>query len=93
MLADDNDRWIHALPGSRELSMVYAGVDPIYEPVPVRPDFRNRHDAAEAFASRLRDEMNLDPQTDPLELFDHVFADPTPQLREQRAQLASELEG
>jgi len=25
------------LPGSRELSMVYAGVDPIYAPVPVRP--------------------------------------------------------
>lgn len=25
------------LPGSRELSMTYAGVDPIYEPVPVRP--------------------------------------------------------
>jgi len=25
------------LPGSRELSMVYAGIDPIYAPVPVRP--------------------------------------------------------
>jgi succinate dehydrogenase / fumarate reductase flavoprotein subunit len=25
------------LPGSRELSMTYAGVDPIYAPVPVRP--------------------------------------------------------
>ena len=25
------------LPGSRELAMVYAGVDPIYEPIPVRP--------------------------------------------------------
>ena len=25
------------LPGSRELAMTYAGVDPIYEPVPVRP--------------------------------------------------------
>ncbi|HEU0303551.1 MAG TPA: FAD-binding protein [Gaiellaceae bacterium] len=25
------------LPGSRELSMTYAGVDPIYDPVPVRP--------------------------------------------------------
>src|ERR1043165_7494575 len=25
------------LPGSRELSMTFAGVDPIYEPVPVRP--------------------------------------------------------
>src|SRR5215218_8249478 len=25
------------LPGSRELAMVYAGVDPIHEPIPVRP--------------------------------------------------------
>jgi succinate dehydrogenase/fumarate reductase flavoprotein subunit len=25
------------LPGSRELAMTYAGVDPIYEPIPVRP--------------------------------------------------------
>jgi succinate dehydrogenase/fumarate reductase flavoprotein subunit len=25
------------LPGSRELAMVYAGVDPIFEPIPVRP--------------------------------------------------------
>ncbi|KAB2350191.1 pyruvate dehydrogenase (acetyl-transferring) E1 component subunit alpha [Actinomadura rudentiformis] len=55
-------------------------------------DIAAAHDAAEAFASRLRDEMNLDLETDPLELFDHVFADATPQLREQRAQLASELE-
>jgi succinate dehydrogenase/fumarate reductase flavoprotein subunit len=31
------ERIIERLPGSRELSMVYAGVDPIYEPVPVRP--------------------------------------------------------
>ncbi len=28
---------LERLPGSRELSMVYAGVDPIYAPVPVRP--------------------------------------------------------
>jgi succinate dehydrogenase / fumarate reductase flavoprotein subunit len=31
------ERIIERLPGSRELSLVYAGVDPIYEPVPVRP--------------------------------------------------------
>src|SRR6059058_829951 len=31
------DRIIERLPGSRELSMTFAGVDPIYEPVPVRP--------------------------------------------------------
>src|SRR2546423_10041044 len=31
------ERIIERLPGPRELSMVFAGVDPIYEPVPVRP--------------------------------------------------------
>jgi succinate dehydrogenase / fumarate reductase flavoprotein subunit len=31
------ERIIDRLPGSRELSMVFAGVDPIYEVVPVRP--------------------------------------------------------
>jgi succinate dehydrogenase flavoprotein subunit len=30
-------RIIERLPGSRELSITYAGVDPIYDPVPVRP--------------------------------------------------------
>jgi succinate dehydrogenase / fumarate reductase, flavoprotein subunit len=31
------DRIIERLHGTRELSMVFAGVDPIYEPIPVRP--------------------------------------------------------
>jgi len=31
------ERIIERLPGSRELAMTFAGVDPIYEPVPVRP--------------------------------------------------------
>jgi succinate dehydrogenase / fumarate reductase, flavoprotein subunit len=31
------DRIIERLPGSRELAMTYAGVDPIYDPIPVRP--------------------------------------------------------
>ncbi|GAA3621177.1 pyruvate dehydrogenase (acetyl-transferring) E1 component subunit alpha [Nonomuraea rosea] len=46
---------------------------------------------AEEFAARLRERMNADPEMNPYELFDHVFAEPTPQLREQRAVLASEL--
>jgi 2-oxoisovalerate dehydrogenase E1 component alpha subunit len=46
---------------------------------------------AEEFAARVRDGMNADVELDPFELFDHVFAEPTPQLREQRALLASEL--
>ena len=36
--------------------------------------------------------MNTDTELDPLELFAHVFAEPTPQLREQRALLAAELD-
>ena len=31
------ERIIERLPGSRELAMTFAGVDPIYDPVPVRP--------------------------------------------------------
>jgi succinate dehydrogenase/fumarate reductase flavoprotein subunit len=31
------EKIIDRLPGSRELSMTFAGVDPIHEPVPVRP--------------------------------------------------------
>ena len=28
---------LERLPGTRELSMVFAGIDPIYDPIPVRP--------------------------------------------------------
>jgi succinate dehydrogenase / fumarate reductase flavoprotein subunit len=31
------DRIIERLPGSRELAMTFLGVDPIYDPIPVRP--------------------------------------------------------
>ena len=46
---------------------------------------------AEAFAGRLRTRMNDDPDVDPRALFDHVYAEPTPQLREQREWLVEEL--
>ncbi|MDX2550732.1 pyruvate dehydrogenase (acetyl-transferring) E1 component subunit alpha [Streptomyces stelliscabiei] len=46
---------------------------------------------AEALAAELRAGMNAETVGDPLELFDHVYAEPTPQLREQRALLAAEL--
>lgn len=49
-------------------------------------------DEAEALAARTRDAMNAEPELDPLELFDHVYANERPALREQRAQLAAELE-
>jgi 2-oxoisovalerate dehydrogenase E1 component alpha subunit len=47
--------------------------------------------AAEALAADLRDRMNADPALDPQDLFAHVYAEPTPQLREQAARLAAEL--
>ncbi|MFG6201384.1 thiamine pyrophosphate-dependent enzyme [Nonomuraea sp. JJY05] len=50
------------------------------------------HEAAEEFAARVREPMNADPEANPFELFEHVFAEATPQLREQRALLAAELE-
>jgi succinate dehydrogenase / fumarate reductase, flavoprotein subunit len=31
------EKIIERLPGTRELAMVFAGIDPIYEPIPVRP--------------------------------------------------------
>lgn len=47
---------------------------------------------AEVFAAALRERMNQDPVLDPMDLFAHVYAEPTPQLREQRALLLAELE-
>jgi 2-oxoisovalerate dehydrogenase E1 component alpha subunit len=48
-------------------------------------------DEAEAFAADLRARMNAEAEVDPLSLFDHVYAEPTPQLLEQRAQVSAEL--
>jgi 2-oxoisovalerate dehydrogenase E1 component alpha subunit len=47
---------------------------------------------AEAAAVQLREAMNIEPEIDPLELFDHVLARPTPQQTAQRAMLAAELD-
>ncbi|MGG8408719.1 pyruvate dehydrogenase (acetyl-transferring) E1 component subunit alpha [Streptomyces sp. 12297] len=49
-------------------------------------------DAAESMASDLRDAMNADPVLDPMDLFTHVYAEQTGQLREQAALLRAELE-
>jgi 2-oxoisovalerate dehydrogenase E1 component alpha subunit len=45
---------------------------------------------AEALAADLRTRMNAEPQVRPSELFEHVYATPTPQLREQAALVAAE---
>ncbi|WP_367043776.1 pyruvate dehydrogenase (acetyl-transferring) E1 component subunit alpha [Streptomyces sp. Je 1-332] len=49
-------------------------------------------DDAEAMAADLRQRMNQDPELDPMDLFSHVYAEQTTQLREQAAQLRAELE-
>ncbi|MBM7172146.1 pyruvate dehydrogenase (acetyl-transferring) E1 component subunit alpha [Streptomyces sp. G44] len=47
---------------------------------------------AETMAAGLRERMNQDPLLDPMDLFTHVYAEQTTQLREQAAQLRAELE-
>jgi 2-oxoisovalerate dehydrogenase E1 component alpha subunit len=47
---------------------------------------------AEAKAERLRVALNADAELDPAELFEHVYAEPTANLRRQAAQLAAESE-
>jgi 2-oxoisovalerate dehydrogenase E1 component alpha subunit len=46
---------------------------------------------AERVAAHLRDGLNRDVDPDPADLFAHVYATPTPQLREQAALVADEL--
>ncbi|GAA5164099.1 thiamine pyrophosphate-dependent enzyme [Ornithinimicrobium tianjinense] len=45
---------------------------------------------AEALAADLRTRMNAEPVVDPLSLFEHVYAEPTPQLLEQAAMVRAE---
>lgn len=46
---------------------------------------------ADEFAADVRRRMNEDATPDPMSLFEHVYAEPTPQLREQRAMVSAEL--
>ncbi|MET7901631.1 pyruvate dehydrogenase (acetyl-transferring) E1 component subunit alpha [Streptomyces sp. NPDC005355] len=55
-------------------------------------DVRAARESAERLAADLRDRMNQDPVVDPMELFEHVYADKTSQLREQAALLRAELD-
>jgi len=54
--------------------------------------FQAVRDSAERLAADLRTRMHQDPVLDPLELFEHVYAEKTGQLREQAAQLRAELD-
>ncbi|MFJ2474389.1 pyruvate dehydrogenase (acetyl-transferring) E1 component subunit alpha [Streptomyces sp. NPDC087659] len=49
-------------------------------------------EAAETMAAQLRERMNADPVLNPMDLFEHVYAEQTSQLREQAAQLQAELD-
>lgn len=48
-------------------------------------------DEADTAAARLRAALHTDRPTDPLDLFRYVFAEQTPQLREQQTELEAEL--
>ncbi|MEU3656176.1 pyruvate dehydrogenase (acetyl-transferring) E1 component subunit alpha [Streptomyces sp. NPDC032161] len=48
--------------------------------------------SAERMAAALRERMNADPVLDPMDLFAHVYAEQTTQLREQAALLRAESE-
>ncbi|RST18026.1 pyruvate dehydrogenase (acetyl-transferring) E1 component subunit alpha [Streptomyces sp. WAC05374] len=53
---------------------------------------RQAAEDAETMAARLRERMNADAELDPMDLFTHVYAEQTAQLREQAAQLRAELD-
>jgi 2-oxoisovalerate dehydrogenase E1 component alpha subunit len=53
---------------------------------------RAAEEDAERMAADLRDRMNQEPALDPMDLFAHVYAEPTPVLREQAAMLMAEIE-
>ncbi|MBT2524317.1 pyruvate dehydrogenase (acetyl-transferring) E1 component subunit alpha [Streptomyces flavidovirens] len=53
---------------------------------------REAREAAETMAAELRERMNADPVLDPMDLFAHVYAEKTAQLREQEALLRAELD-
>ncbi|HET6858796.1 MAG TPA: pyruvate dehydrogenase (acetyl-transferring) E1 component subunit alpha [Streptomyces sp.] len=53
---------------------------------------REAREGAETMAADLRARMNAEPELDPTDLFAHVYAHKTPQLKEQEAQLRAELD-
>ncbi|TDC51480.1 pyruvate dehydrogenase (acetyl-transferring) E1 component subunit alpha [Jiangella ureilytica] len=54
-------------------------------------DVSAAREAAEAYAADVRARLGEEPSGDPADLFAHVYAAPTPQLREQAGWLAEEL--
>ncbi|MET7689897.1 pyruvate dehydrogenase (acetyl-transferring) E1 component subunit alpha [Streptomyces sp. NPDC005483] len=83
--AGEVERWLAADPLSRLEAYLRARGTLTEE------DVAEAAEQAELRAAELRAGMNAESAHDPLELFEHVYAEPTPQLREQRALLAAEL--
>ncbi|MFD8686533.1 pyruvate dehydrogenase (acetyl-transferring) E1 component subunit alpha [Streptomyces sp. NPDC059651] len=83
--SDEVETWAAADPLARLETFLRA------EGVLTDQDLATVRDEAEELAARVRAGMNTEVKGDPLELFDQVFAQPTTQLREQKAQLACEL--
>ncbi|MCE7079760.1 thiamine pyrophosphate-dependent dehydrogenase E1 component subunit alpha, partial [Streptomyces sp. ST2-7A] len=52
---------------------------------------RRAEEEAEVLIGRMREQLGGEPALDPDDLFAHVFAEPTPQLLEQRELLRAEL--
>lgn len=77
--------WEHRDPITR-LQRYLTGVGALTD-----QDIQSIQAEAEKLATGLREQMSVDPPVDPLEIFEHVYAEPTAQLREQRAMLAAEL--
>ncbi|MFI2471370.1 pyruvate dehydrogenase (acetyl-transferring) E1 component subunit alpha [Streptomyces globisporus] len=83
--ADEVEAWAAADPLARLESFLRA------QGLLTDQDADAAREEGEDLAARVRAGMNTDVEVDPVQLFEQVFAEPTPQLREQRAQLESEL--
>ena len=82
---DEVDRWLARDPLTRIRQHLLArGL--LDEPAVAALDAE-----AEAEAAALRQRMNADSVHDPADLFRHVYAEPTPDLRRQQQELSAEL--
>lgn len=84
--ADEVEEWLRRDPIAR-LEAYLTGTGALTD-----EQIAGAREEAEHFAADVRTRMNADPHTDPAEMFTHVFAEPTPQLREQAGWLAEEIQ-
>ncbi|MBU2670295.1 pyruvate dehydrogenase (acetyl-transferring) E1 component subunit alpha [Actinoplanes bogorensis] len=79
--ADEVEAWVMRDPLTRLSTFLDLPAD----------DMTAMNDEAERVAAHLRDGLNRDVEPDAAQLFAHVYAAPTAQLREQEALIADEL--